>query len=415
MEVVVQRAVTRRLLQNQSKYTKSAPLSTSMFLTIFCSAPSVNTSYNTSFNNPSFDNPSYGNLPQITQTIVESPPINQTPVGGRLRRRGAMPSGNPAQLTQAHSTTTIASIMHSLASLPTNTEPGSPDVMASSALVLRGSNMSVSLHDPCPKYEALFSELYGVVEAWCLKFSSIPNLEGDQAIANSSEGVWKYMMNCTFPSHRPLDAHQRVMALLSDPKTRFLFAMRITVNYFIKELMTIDEFEPFSPDTEAPLVQCKKALLARGLANEVRQTIVDRQTDAIKAIINHEGFEGFRNARILHHIKQLRDMLGPLLNIHIPRSEAGKSLGNLVAKAFDTSISLHTSSLTFQIYFPELSVKFNPATMVARDMDTTNVAQMQLSQLRLKLVITPVVTLRDDHGTTIRVKNLHKAQVLTMI
>lgn len=340
--------------------------------------------------------------------------MNQTPVGGRLRRRGAMPTGNPAQLSQGFPTTTRESIMHSLASLPTNTEPGSPDVTASTALVLRGSNMSVSMHNPCPKYEALFSELYGVVETWCTRYSSIPNSLGDQAISRTSEGLWAYMMTCAFPSHRQHDAHQLVMALLQDPKSRFLFAVRLTLNYFVKEVLNIDEFETFSPDTEATLTQCKKALLARGLANEVRQTIVDRQTHAIRAMLQHEGFEGFRNARLLHHTKQLRDMLGPLLNIHIPRSEAGKSLGGLAAKAFDTSVALHTSGLTFQIYFPDASSKLNPAIMVARDMDTTNAAQMQLSQIRLKLVITPVVTLRDDRGTTIRVKNLHKAQVLTM-
>lgn len=363
--------------------------------------------FNTAFN------ASVENTSLASQTPFESPPVNQTPVAGRLRRRGALPTGNLTQLAHAQSQVTRESILNSLASLPKNTEPGSPEALQSRALVLHSSNVTAGADDPGPKYESKFTQLYELAEDWCKRYASIPNLENDQAIARSNDVLWAYMMNCTYPGHRQ-DSHVHVMSLLQDPKCRYLFTMRMAVNYCIRDIMTLEEFETFSPEIEATLTQCKKALLARGLANEVRQSIIDRQSKAIEEITKHESFAEFRSSRLNHHTKQLRDMLGPLLNNHISRSDAGKQLGRLAAKAFDICTSLHTSFLTFQVYFPETSTKFNAATMVAKDQAGMDPMQLQLAQIRLKLVITPVVTMRDDRGTTIRAKNLHKAHVLTM-
>jgi len=370
------------------------------------------TFFHSQFSGTTSANTSLAVSPLVQQTGFDSPPVNETPVGGRLRRRGAIPSGNPAQFSYT-STTTKESILEGLASLPTNTEPGSPDVLPVRSLLTHGPGSTVSVMDDITKYKDLISGLHNVIDEWCTKYTSIPNLEGDRAIATSNGALWAYMMNCTYPGHRQ-DAHAHVMTLLQDSKTRYLFCIRMAISYCVKEIMSINEFNSYSPETENVLSQCKNALSVRGLANEVRQTIIDRQTKVIEDITIHKGFAEFRNTLLLKHTKQLRDMLGPLLNTHISRQDAGKALGRLASTAFDISVALHTSSRTFQIFFPETNVKFMAATMDAKDQPNADPMILQLTQVRLKLVVTPVITMRDDRGTAIRVKNLHKAQVITM-
>ena len=114
------------------------------------------------------------------------------------------------------------------------------------------------------------------------------------------------------------------------------------------------------------------------------------------------------------HSKKLRDILGPLLNHGCSRADAGRDLGAITIKAWELSVKMFTSQLTFQIYFPETATKFHAATMIAKDQPRADPMHLQIRQTRLKLVITPVITLRDDRGTTIKAKNLHMSTVLTM-
>jgi hypothetical protein len=107
-------------------------------------------------------------------------------------------------------------------------------------------------------------------------------------------------------------------------------------------------------------------------------------------------------------------MLGPLLNDGSDRTAAGRDLGAIAIKAWELSVKMHTSYLTFQVYFPETASKFSASTMVAKDRRRVNPIILQTRQTRLKLVITPVITMRDDRGTTIKAKNLHLSSVLTM-
>jgi hypothetical protein len=139
--------------------------------------------------------------------------------------------------------------------------------------------------------------------------------------------------------------------------------------------------------------------------------LIDRQVEAVQSITNSHIFGNFRQEQINLHTKRLRDMLGPLLNRGCPRSQAGKDLGLIAVTAWDLSVKMHTSHLTFQVYFPETAAKFSSATMLPTN-STVDPLKLQLQQARLSLVITPVITMRDDRGTTIKAKNLHMASVL---
>ena len=135
----------------------------------------------------------------------------------------------------------------------------------------------------------------------------------------------------------------------------------------------------------------------------------------MQSIIDSKKYHDFRVERLHHHTKKLRDMLGALLNSGSKRSEAGAGISTIASSSWDVAVKMYTSHLSFQIVFPECGGKFNASTMITRDegLDEKPLA-LQIRQVRLKLVITPVITMRDDRGHSIIAKNLQNAHVLTM-
>ena len=127
-----------------------------------------------------------------------------------------------------------------------------------------------------------------------------------------------------------------------------------------------------------------------------------------------KNYPKFRADQLSAHTKALRDMLGPLLDDGVVRASAGVALGAITVLAWELSCKMHSAGLTFQIYFPETNGKFSAATMKPKDMTNNDPVQLQIEQIRLKLVITPVITMRDDRGTTILAKAIHSATVLLM-
>jgi hypothetical protein len=154
--------------------------------------------------------------------------------------------------------------------------------------------------------------------------------------------------------------------------------------------------------------------ISLGLANEARQQLINRQVRVVNDVLAEQTYEKFHISMLNFQSKRLRDMIGPVINKGSSRGAAGRDLGAIAMHAYNLSLNMYTSHLTFQIYFPPTADKFNASTMVSKDHPTLNPLELQIKQMRLKLVITPVVTMRDDRGTTIKAKSLHNSSVLIM-
>ncbi|KAH8672656.1 hypothetical protein BGZ60DRAFT_429975 [Tricladium varicosporioides] len=298
---------------------------------------------------------------------------------------------------------------------PITTEPGDDirtpiAVSASTALVIRDQKDRESPED----YEEGFAKMYTLCEGWVKTYSSTPNLANDQKIARSNDTLWSFMMNCTYPGHRQ-DSHTHVCALLNDPTCRKWFVMRMCVTYCVMDIINLENFYDFSPLVRTTLEDVRRKLLQRGLNNEARQELIDTQARACQSVLSSTSYQAYRANQLNNHTKRLRDILGPLLNDNVSLQAAGRDLGSIVVCAWELNCKMHCSHLTFQVYFPETASKFTAATMVAKDRPSTDPMQLQIRQTRLKLVITPVITMRDDRGTTIKAKNLHHSTVLTML
>ncbi|KAG9245684.1 hypothetical protein BJ878DRAFT_479007 [Calycina marina] len=301
------------------------------------------------------------------------------------------------------------------------------DPSFSSALVLHGDYI-----DPSPPYQFSLEELFDGCENWAKRFACTPNPEGDRVIAQSNQELWQYMTHCTYPEERQ-NAYTHTKTLMQDPTTKSWFVMRMMVQFFVDQVMNITTFRKFSSHHDQILDEVKLAMkergmdwpdydspdhqvltLGEGLANEARQVQINKQARAVQSIIESPEFKDFRRSRLSTYSRTLRDMLGPVLDVATERVSAGQELGKLTIKAFDLSMMMFSSFVTFQIFFPETCTKYTGAIMASRDHPNENPNVLQTKQIRVKLVITPVITLRDDRTTTIRVKNLLHANVLLM-
>jgi len=103
-----------------------------------------------------------------------------------------------------------------------------------------------------------------------------------------------------------------------------------------------------------------------------------------------------------------------MLDDSADRSSAGQDLGVIVYNAWDLSVKMWSAHVQFQIVFPEAYKRFDQPTMIARDKRPEE--QMRCYQIahRVKLVMTPNITLRDDRGFSIVTKAIAKANVLLM-
>jgi hypothetical protein len=130
-------------------------------------------------------------------------------------------------------------------------------------------------------------------------------------------------------------------------------------------------------------------------------------------VVSSPYYQEFRKRMIDDHTKSVRDMVGPLLNYDCERGPAGQELGRFVIKAWTLSMRMHTEHVTFQVHYPDTATKFVAATMLPKDTDI-DAMQLQIQQTRVKLVLSPAVTMRDDRGTSITAKSILPAEVLVM-
>ncbi|RKF73680.1 hypothetical protein GcM1_243136 [Golovinomyces cichoracearum] len=263
------------------------------------------------------------------------------------------------------------------------------------------------------EFKTKFDKLLNMIEFWCRTYAEKPNEPNDARIAIQNPSLWSYMTNCIHPGDEEASTN-RVRELIGLTSTRHMFIMRMITTYIFKNVLSLRNFYGHLDEATEKLQDFERKMGKRGMIAIVRQRIVDQRDVVVKSIIDHEEYNQWRSTRLIQHTMHLQDILGSLLNQNCNLTSAGRDLGAIVVLAFDLCARMHSSSMTFQIAFPEITTKFNSNTMIACDLAPGEYLASQATMIRLKLIITPIVTLRDDRGTTIKAKSLQLARVLTM-
>ena len=122
----------------------------------------------------------------------------------------------------------------------------------------------------------------------------------------------------------------------------------------------------------------------------------------------------FHKAKIEYITKLLMGSLESVLSTTADASEAFQRLEDVAHRGFDISAKLLTSRLTFDFRFPEIGSRFSAQSMTAlwpTDMAPTDI---QARHWRIAMVMTPVVTCRNDTGHNISAHSVTGAEVVCM-
>ena len=148
-----------------------------------------------------------------------------------------------------------------------------------------------------------------------------------------------------------------------------------------------------------------------------RQKLIDRQREIMKSMLAHPRYDAFRQYKKNEVFQKLKKFVGPLFPTDQKESGAlGRAFFDLFAvtdRAIELSIELWLSRLTFQYVWSDTGAKFS-ADAHNPIMGIWDAATLESRKFRLKLVITPGITMRSDKGTSIVAKTVKRADVLVV-
>ncbi|OHE92632.1 hypothetical protein CORC01_12078 [Colletotrichum orchidophilum] len=237
------------------------------------------------------------------------------------------------------------------------------------------------------------------------------------ARALESVVILRYMMKLYAPFSEQ-QAWSYIRQHMHDPMSRACLISRTMIDLLVNRIFTFEAWEGFSVDADRQLREIRHEMnnLPAGQGGAL-QVCIDRLAAIVNSCINHERYDAYRNHRIEYFQAELREMLSPLL---LPESEGGpdleradEALRQMCEKAWSISAKMFTSRWTFEFRFPDTGVRFNTGTMVGI---APNIGPqlLQAEHWRVQLVVTPVITVRNDTGASISVASITSAHVICM-
>lgn len=149
------------------------------------------------------------------------------------------------------------------------------------------------------------------------------------------------------------------------------------------------------------------------LSGSARNEYNGAVSEIVHSIVNSERYEHYRETRIEYFATELQRMLSPLMSRYSNFGEASNDLQSLVGKAWSLSAKTLASLMTFEYRFPEAGSRFSIQSMLAVAPNIDGYI-LQTEHWRVQLVVTPVITVRNDNGSTLSVHVTNLAEVLLM-
>ncbi|KAI1343835.1 hypothetical protein F5Y15DRAFT_426401 [Xylariaceae sp. FL0016] len=234
--------------------------------------------------------------------------------------------------------------------------------------------------------------------------------------------TWDYLMNLAYGHSQDSVYHLEFLASQSTSYPYLI--LRTVVDYLFKRLVQPCIFLGFSSEKDPHMRALQEKIQGfageRGgvrSANRARQRVIEEHSRLVNSIVADASWPDFRAEMIDRHAILLGYFLQPMCSVGVSNEAATKSLKLIMAFTLDIAVGVWTSRTTLHFAFPDCGCKFAVGNMAALNAGQFARTQdeLQFSQTRISLVVTPTLTIRDDReGTLLRVTNIHKAQVLLM-
>ncbi|KAK0703258.1 hypothetical protein B0T26DRAFT_876318 [Lasiosphaeria miniovina] len=260
-----------------------------------------------------------------------------------------------------------------------------------------------------------FSRMFNLVLGFCNSYMQTPAARDIvQHIKTSSPPLWKYMCRVISPADEAAGEAQAT-ALLKDAKTRPHLVQRLIAQHMVLFMFSAEGWLEFDTEHDAVMKQLTSQLSSKAVIKpHERQAIVDRQAELVQSMTVHDKWASFRQYKVNDHFQKLKKMMGPLVCArpsHNMHQEAFYDLHNVTTSAWDLSAKLVLSRLTFSYMWNDTGAKYSNESHVAIE-NREDPVILQIKQARIKLAVTPIITMRDDRGLAVMPKCLSKSKVL---
>ncbi len=313
----------------------------------------------------------------------------------------------------------------------TPTRPGSGyrDSGNSQALVPRNTN-----EEDCvlAEWSERLTKMWNSVEAYCRAYVVGENKSLHLYLQTNTPNVWQYICDVLYPNNPTTAGSSHAQVLLADVPARAHLVERLVIQYFINQMWCAEGWSQFNADTDERMRQAEHRLknldrtfsrtpmqIPSEAANHPpeyhvaeRQAALETQAQLVARILMDSRFQEFRQFKINHHVDRVKMIVGPMLPTTKTRNESQYDLHNLVSQAMELSAVMFESRRRFDFTWNSTCTKFSAEHHSSLDSSLPPI-QLQVNQWRLKLVVTPGITLRDERNPNIS-RRVLKSDVLVM-
>ncbi|ROT43490.1 hypothetical protein SODALDRAFT_336816 [Sodiomyces alkalinus F11] len=263
------------------------------------------------------------------------------------------------------------------------------------------------LDDDLSRFEAAFRELFGISRGF------IGTWVGTNVEMHRQAPIMQYLPK-VYTGFTEQQAWSYIRQHLNDGLSRSCLFARVMVDFIVQRILVPSAWQGFDFQNDRRIQQLEEEL-ARGpiVTPSARSEYNRAVSEIINSIVNSERYEHYREGRIEYFAAELENMLSPLITPYANLAEAKSDLRSMVGKAWSLSAKTLTSRMTFEYRFPEAGSRFSMQSMIAVAPNIDGYT-LQAEHWRIQLVVTPVITVRNDSGNTLSVHVTNLAEVLLM-
>ncbi|KAL2155552.1 hypothetical protein VTH82DRAFT_294 [Thermothelomyces myriococcoides] len=291
----------------------------------------------------------------------------------------------------------------------------------------------------CQRWTDEFQSLFALVYGFCSSyFHELPTVEGDDwktYLRSEAKGqLWNYMCKIcrTSQEQQPGD---HALRLLKDTDARPYLMQRLILQHILVYICSYEGWKDYSEDVDEEMEKLEKDLKKMDASKTYdRQAIIDRRAQLVSSMMEGRNAASFKNYKQTQHHQHLKAMLGPFLGKRKTANELNEAfydLFSITTAAWDLSAKLLRSRLTFQFAWADAGARFAVETHEPLDRAGAGAgagtsaavavadrrhrsSTLQHEHCRIRFCATPAVTVRNDQGMTIDIRNIIKAGVLLM-
>ncbi|KAK1830756.1 hypothetical protein QBC39DRAFT_103140 [Podospora conica] len=209
---------------------------------------------------------------------------------------------------------------------------------------------------------------------------------------------------------------QAITELLRDPSTRSHLAQRLIIQQILRDIFRPSGWIGFEMDVDEELQRVQKQIDEQTTFKPHDRTILlDRRAVLILSMLDNARWDQFRHTKVNEHFQAIKQAVWALCPDDNRRGEMHENahfdLFSMIEVAWELATKMYLSRADFYFSWPEIGDKYTPEIHDLADRPTPG---QELKYGRVRLAVTPGVTMRKPEGMRVVPKGILKATVLVV-